>query len=96
MSVQKVFEINDIRNYIFNFVYPPVIKKGMIMQYCGSSIPKHYMFNYIGKIYIVHQIMLGKTYPYLNSSVIIFGKGLETTDNIFFPDNDDIIKIIQV
>ena len=95
MYTQQVFNNDDLRRFIFNFIYPVKITPGMIIQYCGSTIPKHYLFPSIGKIYEIQQILTGNMYPLFNTSVVIFATGIDTTNNIFFPENDDIIKIIR-
>jgi len=95
MYTKQVFDNEDLRRVIFNFIYPPQIKSGMIMQYLGSTIPKPYLFPFIGKIYEVDQIFTGNMYPLFNTSVIIFAFGIDTSNNLFFPEDDDIIKIIR-
>ena len=45
MTDMNVFEIEDIRRLIFSYIYPAVIKSGMIMQYMGSKKPKKYLLN---------------------------------------------------
>jgi hypothetical protein len=53
MSFMNVFEIQDIRRVIFSYIYPVVIKPGMIMKYMGSKTSKKHLTSYIGNLYMI-------------------------------------------
>tara|TARA_A100001035_G_C27595774_1_gene414105 strand:+ start:84 stop:359 length:276 start_codon:yes stop_codon:yes gene_type:complete len=90
----NVFEIEDIRRIIFSFIYPTVIKPGMIMKYMGSKKPKQYLNNYIGKLYIIEKYA-NIDFFCLNVDFAIMAKGIDTNNCVFF-SNEDNIKIILV
>jgi hypothetical protein len=94
MTDMNVFEIEDIRHLIFSYIYPAVIKSGMIMQYMGSKKPKKYLNNYIGKLYIIEKYSNIDFFS-LNVDIVIMAKGIATQNCVFFSNEDDI-KIVLV
>lgn len=94
MSFMNVFEIQDIRRVIFSYIYPVVIKPGMIMKYMGSKTSKTYLTSYIGKLYIIEKYV-SIDYFFLNADIVIMAKGIDTRNCVFFSNEDDI-KIVLV
>ena len=94
MSDMNVFELQDIRRLIFSYIYPVLIKPGMTMQYMGSKKPKQYLKNYVGKLYIIEKYSNIDFFS-LNVDIVIMAKGIDTTNCVFFSNEDDI-KIVLV
>ena len=94
MSDMNVFELQDIRRIIFSYIYPVLIKPGMTMQYMGSKKPKQYLKNYVGKLYIIEKYSNIDFFS-LNVDIVIMAKGIDTTNCVFFSNEDDI-KIVLV
>ena len=93
---KKVFDNMDLRGYIFNFIYPKKIRKGMIIQYQGSIKPKPCMYFAIGKIYKIENVYIQKWNSVFKYTIVVFAKGLDSQNIIFFPEYDDIIKLLKV
>ena len=85
---QDVFEIEDIRHLIFSYIYPAVIKSGMIMQYMGSKKPKKYLNNYIGKLYIIEK------YSNTEDVLLYLDPPYMIKDNLY-GDSGDLHKIFK-
>ena len=94
MTDMNIFELQDIRRVIFSYIYPVLIKPGMTMQYMGSKKPKQYLNNSIGKLYIIENYANIDFYS-LNVDIVIMAKGIDTTNCVFFSNEDDI-KIVLV
>ena len=94
MSFMNVFEIQDIRRVIFSYIYPVVIKPGMIMKYMGSKTSKKHLSNYIGNLYMIEKYA-SIDYFFLNADIVIMAKGINTRNCVFFSNEDDI-KIVLV
>ena len=95
MTDMNIFDIQDIRGYIFSYLYPKLIKPGMVMQYMGSAVPKKYLNNYIGKLFIIDNYIRIFFNNNLHLEVIVMARGIDTINCIFFPE-EDYIKIISV
>ena len=39
--MKNIFDIVEIREIIFSYIYPTIIKRGMVLQYRGSKNQKN-------------------------------------------------------
>tara|TARA_A100001015_G_scaffold277357_1_gene336489 strand:+ start:101 stop:394 length:294 start_codon:yes stop_codon:yes gene_type:complete len=92
--MNKVFEIRELRNLIFSFVYPKQIKKGMKVLVVKSRYDP-YLTN---RCDIIDSIIKNKK----GELVITFLKQERNPDNIWYkvythlyPNKGDIIKVIN-
>ena len=51
--MKNIFDIVEIRQIIFSYIYPTVIKRGMVLQYRGSKKSKKYMNKFIGNLFVI-------------------------------------------
>ena len=94
MTTVNVFYNDDLREYIFDFVYPKKIQKNMLMHYLGT---KHQInFHRIGHLYKIQDI---KSITWFFSkpchTLQVTLKGIHTKDIVYYPYiENDIIKVI--
>tara|TARA_B100000524_G_scaffold195940_1_gene101674 strand:+ start:308 stop:628 length:321 start_codon:yes stop_codon:yes gene_type:complete len=92
--MNKVFEIQDLRDLIFSFVYPKQIKKGMKVIVVKSRYDP-YLTN---RCDIIDSIIINKK----NEFVITFLKQERYDNNLWYkvythlyPNKGDIIKVVN-
>tara|TARA_B000000557_G_scaffold76594_1_gene61191 strand:+ start:575 stop:859 length:285 start_codon:yes stop_codon:yes gene_type:complete len=92
--MNKVFEIQELRDIIFNFVYPKQIKKGMKVLVVKSRYDP-YLTN---RCDIIDSIIKNKK----GETIITFLKQERNPDNIWYkvythlyPNNGDLIKVVN-
>ena len=92
--MNKVFEIQDLRNLIFSFVYPKQIKKGMKVIVVKSRYDP-YLTN---RCDIIESIKINKK----NEFVITFLKQERYENNLWYkvythlyPYKGDVIKVVN-
>ena len=92
----NIFDIVELRDIIFSYIYPSVIKRGMLLQYRGSKKSKRYMNEFIGNLYVIDKYLSINLYPFLKANGVVMTKDLDTEEGMmFFPDEDDL-KIVLV
>lgn len=94
MATSIVFYNDDLREYIFNFVYPKKIKKNMIIHYLGTR--NQINFHRIGHLYKVGDI---KSITWFFNKpchmLRVMLKGIRTKNIEYYPYlENDIIKVI--
>jgi len=94
ITMNKVFEIQDLRDLIFSFVYPKQIKKGMKVIVVKSRYDP-YLTN---RCDIIDSIIINKK----NEFVITFLKQERYDNNLWYkvythlyPNKGDIIKVVN-
>ena len=92
--MNKVFEIQDLRDLIFSFIYPKQIKKGMKVIVVKSRYDP-YLTN---RCDIIESIKINKK----NEFVITFLKQERYHDNLWYkvythlyPNKGDVIKVVN-
>tara|TARA_B100001059_G_C17832037_1_gene585285 strand:+ start:190 stop:474 length:285 start_codon:yes stop_codon:yes gene_type:complete len=94
--MKNIFDIVELRDIILSYIYPPVIKRGMLLQYRGSKKSKRYMNKFIGNLYVIDKYLPINLYPFLKSNGVVMTKDVDTEEGMmFFPDEDDL-KIVLV
>jgi hypothetical protein len=92
--MNKVFEIQELRDIIFNFIYPKQIKKGMKVLVVKSRYDP-YLTN---RCDIIDSIIINKKKEF----VVSFLKQERYENNLwykvythFYPNKGDIIKVVN-
>lgn len=94
--MKNIFAIVELRDIIFSYIYPSVIKRGMLLQYKGSKKSKRYMNKFIGNLYVIDKYLPINLYPFLKANGVVMTKDVDTDEGMtFFPDEDDL-KIVLV
>jgi hypothetical protein len=92
----NVFNLLDIRRVIFSYIYPVIIKSGMVLQYRGSKKSNRYMKEFIGDLYMVDKYLCINLYPFLKANGAVMAKHVETQEDMLFFPNEDDLKIVLV
>ena len=92
--MKNIFDIVELREIIFSYIYPTVIKRGMVLQYRGSKKSKKYMNKFIGNLFVIDKYLPINLYPFLKANGVVMTNCVDTDEGMmFFPDEDDL-KIV--